>query len=253
LRLKDLNPDLQLSADVFINWETHRDSFGQDWKPWVDEGLVDFVCPMDYTADDEKFASYVSRQRKWVRSGVPLCIGLGPRVEQTALDPMHLLTQIEISRDLGGDGFVLFDYDETLAANHLPVVGAGPSSTPTAFSVGPPYLESKVDSAGAATRVTATLATSRRAAQPVGREGTGPSLDLPEVIVDRADLRLYTSDAWPVTDLGQITPGQPVSRELQLSDGRYRLCAQGKLARPGGPADEPFVRWALPFEVGPGS
>jgi len=249
LRLKDLNPALQFSADVFINWDTHRDSFGQDWKPWVDEGLVDFVCPMDYTANDEKFAGYVRRQREWVRNGVPLCIGLGPRVESSALDPMHLLTQIEMSRDLGGDGFVLFEYDETLAANHLPVVGAGPSSTPTPFSVGPPYLDCDATPAGGATRLAARLSASRREAAGAGREGRGVRLELPEVVVEASDLKLYTTDAWPVADLGAIAADTPVTREVQLSDGRYRLCAQGRLARPGGPAGEEFVRWSLPFEV----
>ncbi|MBM3499583.1 MAG: hypothetical protein FJX74_13060, partial [Armatimonadetes bacterium] len=57
LRLKDLNPDLMFSADVFVNWEGHRESFGQDWKAWVDQGLLDFACPMDYFGDDDTFTS----------------------------------------------------------------------------------------------------------------------------------------------------------------------------------------------------
>ncbi|HJN15765.1 MAG TPA: family 10 glycosylhydrolase, partial [Armatimonadota bacterium] len=114
-RLKAYNPATQFSADVFVNWEGHRVSFGQDWKVWVDEGLCDFVCPMDYFGKDEDFIKWVTLQRGWIRDDVPMCVGLGPRVKQTALTPEHMLEQIEMSRNLGGDGIVLFDYDEIMA------------------------------------------------------------------------------------------------------------------------------------------
>ena len=36
---------LDLSAAVFRNWSTDRDSVGQDWKLWCERGYLDFLCP----------------------------------------------------------------------------------------------------------------------------------------------------------------------------------------------------------------
>ena len=242
LRLKDLNPSLWFSADVFVNWEGHRVSFGQDWKTWVDEGLCDFVCPMDYFGKDEEFIKWVTRQREWTRWDVPMCVGLGPRVENAILDPQHLLTQIQLSRKLGGDGFVLFDYDETLAAEHLPVVGGGPGAAPSNFTVGPPYLRCQSTPIDGGARLQYTLDTVRRFAGPAVPD-TGPALTTSEVVVRSAGLSLYTADAWPVFDLGPIDPDTALTRDLTLAAGSYRLCAQGTLDRVGGAANEQFVRW----------
>jgi uncharacterized lipoprotein YddW (UPF0748 family) len=252
LRLKDARPGLQFSADVFINWETHRESFGQDWKAWVDEGLVDFVCPMDYTPNDETFASWVTRQRGWVNGRVPLCIGIGPRVEDCDLSPAHVLQQIETSRRLGGDGFVLFDYDEVLAGQHLPVIASGLSREPTAFTVGPPHLRCEASPEAGGLRLTATLATGASVAAASPREGAPPTRPLPAsppVVVKSAGLKLYTADAWPVLDLGRMDPDAPVSRDVELAPGSYRALAEGTLVRPGGQGEEHFVRWSQPVEV----
>ena len=252
LRLRDVRPGLQFSADVFVNWETHRESFGQDWKAWVDAGLLDFVCPMDYTADDEQFATWVTRQRGWVNDRVPLCVGIGPRVEDCNLSPEHVLRQIELSRQLGGDGFVLFDYDEVLAANHLPVIAAGLSAEPSVFTPGPPYLHCEVSPNAGGVRLAATLASRIPTAVGPDRGDTGglrSLTDLPQVVVNSANLKLYTADVWPVLDLGAIRPDSPATRDLRLAGGRYRLCAEGFLTRAGTATDEPFARWSLPFDV----
>ncbi len=44
--VKQARPGLPFSAAVFLNWEGHRDTFGQDWAPWMRRGLVDFACSM---------------------------------------------------------------------------------------------------------------------------------------------------------------------------------------------------------------
>ncbi len=252
LRARDARPGIQVSGDVFVNWETHRDSFGQDWKAWVDEGLLDFVCPMDYTPDDETFATWVTRQRGWVSDRVPLCVGIGPRVEDCNLTPEHVVRQVELSRKLGGDGFVLFEYDEGLAADHLPVLASGLCSEPSRFSPGPPHLRATASPTAAGVQVTACLATHRDAPPKAPAADVGGPIalsDLPQVVITSADLKLYTTDAWPVLELGPLTADTPVSRDVRLAPGSYRLLAEGTLVRAGGRADERFARWSLPFRV----
>ncbi len=101
-------PEIEVSAAVFGYWESSRDSIGQDWVKWVREGWLDFVCPMDYIPSNSALASLVAKQVEWVGGRMPLYIGLG---EWRLRDSAHLIHQINLTRELGADGFVLFHYD----------------------------------------------------------------------------------------------------------------------------------------------
>lgn len=133
-------PDVYISAAVFLNWESHRESFGQDWVAWVDRGLVDFICPMDYTADMERFEHYVSRQEKWIGGKLPWAAGLGAYADSCEYGgPEMAVEQIRIARQHGARGFVLFNYNEDLVRDYLPHLKQGITRTPTVFDcpVGP--------------------------------------------------------------------------------------------------------------------
>jgi len=131
--VRSTRPDVQVSAAVFINWESHRDTFGQDWKAWVDAGWVDFVCPMDYTDDADKFRSYVRRQNGWVASKVPIYAGIGVNADSCRFaDPYQLMRQIEIAREEGASGWVVFNYCPRFVEQFLPLLALGITRTPTA-------------------------------------------------------------------------------------------------------------------------
>lgn len=130
-KMREARPDATLSAAVFINWEGHRDSFGQDWKTWIDEGLVDFVSPMTYMADMERFQGWVRKQEAWSGGKVPVAMGIGPFADiDPKIDPQGVLDQIQASRKLGCEGFVLFNYQRALAEDYLPLLALGATSTP---------------------------------------------------------------------------------------------------------------------------
>ncbi len=132
--LRETDPDLQISAAVFLNWESHRDTFGQDWKTWVDEGWVDFVCPMDYTDDAETFRGYVRRQNGWVAGKVPIYAGIGVNADNSRFtDPYQLMRQIEIAREEGAEGWVVFNYCPHFSEQFLPLLAAGVTRTPTDY------------------------------------------------------------------------------------------------------------------------
>jgi uncharacterized lipoprotein YddW (UPF0748 family) len=132
--LRATRPDLPLSAAVFLNWEDHRDGFGQDWKVWIDRGLVDFVCPMSYTPSLSRFEMYTRRQIGWVKGRVPLCQGIGVNADgMTFGGPQNLLDQITLCRSLGLEGWVVFNYDENFATSYLPFLKLGATSSPSTF------------------------------------------------------------------------------------------------------------------------
>jgi uncharacterized lipoprotein YddW (UPF0748 family) len=123
-----------LSAAVFPNWEEHAKTLGQDWKAWVGEGVVDFVCPMNYTEHGEKLASYLDRQRAWVGGAVPLVSGIGVYADgHPCPRPAALVEQIQIARQGQSRGFVIFNYSQALSRDYLPWLVKGATSMPTAF------------------------------------------------------------------------------------------------------------------------
>ncbi len=101
-------PDLLFSAAVLAYPERAYLSMFQDWRGWLDEGLLDFAVPMLYTLDDRllryEAAAYVGGiggERVW--------IGLGSWL--FAKNPARALQQIETVRQLGAHGDALFSWD----------------------------------------------------------------------------------------------------------------------------------------------
>lgn len=131
-------PNVLVSAAVFLNWEGHRQNFGQDWKIWVDEGIIDFVSPMSYTNKDDTFRMYTERQMGWVGNKVPLTAGIGVNADNCNFGgPEQLLEQIRIARELGARGFVVFNYCPRFVEKDLPVLSLGVTREPTRFDPRP--------------------------------------------------------------------------------------------------------------------
>ena len=137
-----IRPGLRISAAVFSNWPESRFAVGQDWIRWVEEGYLDFVCPMDYIPDTGQFMDRVRHQVSWVDGRVPLYIGIG--AWQMA-NPEEVLRQIAFTRQAGADGFVLFEYSSRLAAEVLPLMREGLTSEAAHVSHRGPHVHFAVE------------------------------------------------------------------------------------------------------------
>ncbi|RKY59567.1 MAG: hypothetical protein DRP95_04950, partial [Candidatus Latescibacterota bacterium] len=126
--VRRIRPDVKISAAVFSNWTTARFHVGQDWKLWVEEGYLDFVCPMDYTTDPEQFREWVLRQVEWTRGKVPLYPGIGA---YRMMDGEEVLHQVALARSMGADGFVLFSYSPRVAREFFPLLHRGVTKSKT--------------------------------------------------------------------------------------------------------------------------
>jgi len=123
-----IRPSIRISAAVFRNWSSDRRTVGQDWKRWIEEGLLDFVCPMDYTTSPEQFEEWVSQQVDWVDGRIPLYPGIGV-FRMAGFD--EVIHQVELARTLGADGFTLFQYDARTGTEVLPALHRGVSRRAT--------------------------------------------------------------------------------------------------------------------------
>jgi uncharacterized lipoprotein YddW (UPF0748 family) len=105
-----------LSAAVGAYAERVYLAEAQDWKRWIEEGLLEFAIPMAYTLDDrmfrymvDGFASGPRSDRIWIGHGTWLF----------AKRPEGALEQLEVARSAGARGEVLFSYDSIAEAPAL--------------------------------------------------------------------------------------------------------------------------------------
>ncbi len=123
---RKIRPGVQISAAVFRNWTSDRDSVGQDWKVWCENGWLDFVCPMDYCDSNALFRNMVSSQKAFAGKA-RLYPGIGLSCWKDPRDAVKLAEQIAIIRELGVPGFTVFNFDAHAEAV-LPYVRLGTTS-----------------------------------------------------------------------------------------------------------------------------
>jgi uncharacterized lipoprotein YddW (UPF0748 family) len=78
----------------------------QDWRAWLDTGLVDVVCPMAYTTDSGVFAAQIAAARQ-IAGSHPLWAGIGAY----RLSADQIVENVQAARRLGVGGIILFSYD----------------------------------------------------------------------------------------------------------------------------------------------
>ena len=124
-----------LGADVFPSPDTSPVLIGQDWESWADMGLMDFICPMQYTNDLRLFREYTARAVKIAGKGYKVYPGIGVGTSHNKITKELLIKEIEIVRDEGAGGMVFFsgnsfsqefrDALKTTVFNHPPVKTGG--------------------------------------------------------------------------------------------------------------------------------
>jgi len=91
---------------------THR---LQDWRGWLDTGLIDVICPMAYTTDASIFASQIAAAKQ-VTGSHPLWAGIGAY----RLSAEQIVENAQTARRLGVGGIILFSYDSLADSSHGP-------------------------------------------------------------------------------------------------------------------------------------
>ncbi|MFQ6133283.1 MAG: glycoside hydrolase family 10 protein [Armatimonadota bacterium] len=247
-RTRALKPGLTISAAVFVDWTRHRETFGQDTAAWIDRRLVDFVCPMDYAQDEATFSRWVRAQVSRAANAVPVYVGIGPLSDNAPLGPEQVVSQVRLSRELGGDGFVLFKYTEALARDYLPLLRpAAPAVAvvpPThhgprvAFELSDAQLLAgqSVYEEGTTIRVTTRVEGETEGGQAVERFG--------------GRLSLYTVEGGLLEHLNVFVAGgtRQIRSRLHLPAGRFRLAVSGEMRLASGEARQ-FAKWSPVLEV----
>ena len=118
---KALKPAVQVSAAVFPDAVSAYDGVGQDWRLWITNGIVDFLCPMDYTTELHSLTNFVAQQLAWAGGRIPIYPGIGA----FELETDATLAQLQATRQANTGGFIVFELSPGSAATLLPAMGAG--------------------------------------------------------------------------------------------------------------------------------
>ncbi|HTM30020.1 MAG TPA: family 10 glycosylhydrolase [Vicinamibacterales bacterium] len=108
--VKAARPDAILSAAVIPDAAEALQSRLQDWRTWLDQSLIDVLCPMAYTTDPRMFEAQVSLAEDYA-GGRPVWTGIGAY----RLPSATTLQFIAAARRLGTAGVILFSYDALTA------------------------------------------------------------------------------------------------------------------------------------------
>lgn len=122
-RVKKARPGILLSAAVFPSYPSCLVDVGQDWNEWVDAGLVDYVLPMNYTADEAQYGRYLDAQSKSGFRAARTLSGIGVTASGVTLDADEVERQTALALDKGMAGVCCFDLDETFASEIVPWLG----------------------------------------------------------------------------------------------------------------------------------
>jgi len=99
-------PDAVLTAAVVPDVTEAFNSRLQDWRTWIDHGILDAVCPMAYTTDADLFAGQIAGARE-IAGTRRVWAGIGA----WRLTPAQTVQHIGLARKAGAAGLVLFSYD----------------------------------------------------------------------------------------------------------------------------------------------
>lgn len=117
-------PGVKVSAATYRNAATDPYEIGQDWSAWCRAGWLDFICNMDYEDSPALFRSQVKMQQEAV-GAAKLYPGIGLSCFRSdGNEAVKLAKQIEAVRQLGLEGFTVFNFDRT-AERVLPQLRTG--------------------------------------------------------------------------------------------------------------------------------
>jgi len=106
---------------VFANDENAYTRRFQDWRRWLQMGMLDVACPMAYSTDTTVFQKQIEVATTTAHNAKrSVWAGIGAyRIPSDST-----VEKINVARSLNAEGFILFSYDFTARPSELNPDGA---------------------------------------------------------------------------------------------------------------------------------
>ncbi len=119
--VKKRRPETVVSAAVFANDENAYTRRFQDWRRWLQMGILDVACPMAYSTDTAVFQKQIEVAATTAHNAKrSVWAGIGAY----RISSESTVEKINVARSLNTDGFILFSYDFTVRPSELNPDGA---------------------------------------------------------------------------------------------------------------------------------
>lgn len=121
--VRDVRPAAIVTAATVPDPREAAERRLQDWGRWLEDGLIDAVCPMAYAPEPARFAEQITAARG-AAGKAAVWAGIGAY----RLSAAQTIENIQTARRLGAAGVILFSYDSLTdprqaAPDYLAVVG----------------------------------------------------------------------------------------------------------------------------------
>jgi uncharacterized lipoprotein YddW (UPF0748 family) len=123
-------PGVVFSAAVVPDAQLAFQSRLQDWRAWLDQSLLDVLCPMAYTTDAVVFQQQITAAKGYAGDR-PVWAGIGAY----RLSTTQTVQNVAMALRLGASGVILFSYDALTAPPNS--VGSVTELGRAAFGAGP--------------------------------------------------------------------------------------------------------------------
>jgi uncharacterized lipoprotein YddW (UPF0748 family) len=119
--VKKRRPEAVVSAAVFANDENAYTRRFQDWRRWLQMGILDVACPMAYSTDTTVFQKQIEVATTTAHNAKrSVWAGIGAY----RIPSESSVEKINVARSLNAEGFILFSYDFTARPSELNPDGA---------------------------------------------------------------------------------------------------------------------------------
>ena len=119
--VKKQKPEALVSAAVFANDENAYTRRFQDWRRWLQMGILDVACPMAYSTDTAVFQKQIEVATTTAHNAKrQVWAGIGAY----RIPSESTVEKINVARALSAEGFILFSYDFTARPSDLNPDGA---------------------------------------------------------------------------------------------------------------------------------
>jgi uncharacterized lipoprotein YddW (UPF0748 family) len=119
--VKKRRPEALVSAAVFANDENAYTRRFQDWRRWLQMGILDVACPMAYSTDTAVFQKQIEVAATTAHgANRHVWAGIGAY----RIPSESTIEKINVARALNTEGFILFSYDFTARPSELNPDGA---------------------------------------------------------------------------------------------------------------------------------
>ncbi len=107
---KTVNPNIPVSNAPIV-YPFGFDNFCQDWRPWINNGHLDFVTPQIYRATNAQYRNDLSVQLNQVNNNALVYPGIGTIVNGVEVATGEIIKMIEETRNRNLPGHVLWFVD----------------------------------------------------------------------------------------------------------------------------------------------